>query len=356
MGSDFQDDDLKWQAVKNSETAADSVFFYAVKTTGVYCKPSCRSRLPRRDNVVFFRTGTEAIQAGYRPCQKCSPDKVPENKHMDIVINSCELIEKSEDELSLRELADRAGLSSSYFNRVFKSIVGLTPKQYYVAHRSKSVSDKFNGSSVTSAIYDAGFNSASRFYEQSKSRHGMSVTDIRQAGKGIEIRYAFSDSNLGKVLVAATDLGICAVLIGDSEEELMADIFSRFKKADFYEADDQSDFTDWVTNTVAYINDHSSFFELPLHIIGTAFQERVWRALSEIPYGQKISYSELAKQTGNPKSTRAVASACAANPLAIIVPCHRVVRSDGSLSGYRWGVERKKLLLEKEQASKRKQA
>ncbi|MGB8329776.1 MAG: methylated-DNA--[protein]-cysteine S-methyltransferase, partial [Polyangiales bacterium] len=267
------------------------------------------------------------------------------------VVEACRLIELAEREPTLKELAEAAGLSSYHFQRVFKRIVGVTPKQYAIAHRSRIAAENLKTcKDVTSAIYASGYGASSRFYESAQPRHGMSVTELRRGGDGVEIRYAFGDSSLGLVAVAATERGICAVLFGASPHELVEELRKRFPKADFELADADSDFAQWVERTVAYLDGESAEFGLPLDVRGTAFQERVWRTLREIPEGQTASYAEVAKRIGRPRSIRAVAGACAANPVAVVIPCHRVIRADGGLSGYRWGTDRKRTLLKREAA------
>jgi AraC family transcriptional regulator of adaptative response/methylated-DNA-[protein]-cysteine methyltransferase len=259
------------------------------------------------------------------------------------------LIERAEREPTLSELARAVGSSPFHFSRVFKRIVGVTPKQYAMAHRA-GVATKILKTSkdVTTAIYDSGYGASSRFYEASKGRHGMTATQLRKGGQGVEIRYAFGESSLGLVAVAATDRGICAVLFGASRNALTEGLKGRFPRAVFEAADRGSDFEQWVERTMDYLDGKSELFELPLDVRGTAFQELVWRALRDIPAGQTASYGEIAARIGRPKSARAVAGACAANPVAVIIPCHRVVRADGDLSGYRWGTRRKRHLLDRE--------
>ncbi len=273
----------------------------------------------------------------------------PRQRQQELVVEACRLIERAESEPTLNELAEAAGLSSFYFNRVFKRIVGVTPKQYAMAHRSRIAAKNLKTSKdVTTAIFDSGYGAASRFYESAKVRHGMTATALRKGGEGTEIRYAFGDSSLGLVAVGATDRGICAVLFGASRESLAEDLKARFPKAVLEPADPGSDFDRWVELTLGYLDGKSELFELPLDVRGTAFQELVWRSLLEIPAGHTASYGEIAARIGRPKSARAVARACAANPVAVIIPCHRVVRADGDLSGYRWGIRRKRQLLNRE--------
>jgi len=273
----------------------------------------------------------------------------PREHHKGLVVEACRRIERAEREPSARALAEAAGLSHYHFGRVFKAIMGITPKQYAMAHRARIASQNLRRSTdVTSAIYESGYGAPSRFYESARHRHGMTAQELRRGGNGIEIRHAFADSSLGLVLVAATSKGICAVLFGTSRHELALELRNRFPNAVFQEAERGSDFEQWVEHTVEYLDGSCRPFDLPLDLRGTAFQERVWRALLEIPKGQTVSYTEVARRIGRPKAARAVASACGANPVAVVIPCHRVVRTDGSLSNYRWGIERKRRLLERE--------
>lgn len=273
----------------------------------------------------------------------------PRQRQRERVVEACRLIERAESEPTLNELAKAVGLSSFHFHRMFKRIVGVTPKQYAMAHRSGIAAKNLKTSKdVTTAIYDSGYGASSRFYESNKGRHGMTATTLRKGGQGVEIRYAFGDSSLGLVAVAATDRGICAVLFGASRNALTEDLKGRFPNAVFEAADPGSDFDQWVERTVGYLDGESELFELPLDVRGTAFQELVWRTLRDIPSGQTASYGEIAARIGRPKAARAVAGACAANPVAVIVPCHRVVRADGDPTGYRWGLERKRRLIDRE--------
>lgn len=348
----FNSDDSRWQAVTERDGSADGVFFYGVKTTGIFCRPSCGARTPLRKNVSFYPEPSEAKRAGFRACKRCKPESTPpRQRQKELVVEVCRLIEQSAKEPTLNELAGAVGLSPYHFNRVFKGIVGVTPKQYAIAHRSQAAAKNLKSSKdVTSAIYESGYGASSRFYESVQRRHGMTATDIRKGGDGIQIRYAFADSSLGLVAVAATAKGICAVLFGASQEELAEDLQNRFPKAVFEVADAGSDFERWVERTLDYLEGESSCFGIPLDVRGTAFQELVWRALHDIPRGQTASYAEVAERIGRPKSARAVAGACAANPVAVIIPCHRVVHADGGLSGYRWGTGKKRQLLERESA------
>ena len=344
----FASDVARWAAVTRRDAAADDHFYYAVSTTGVYCRPSCAARLPRREHVQFYATRAEAEQAGFRPCKRCRPDEAPRAERQAAAIaKACRLIEQSADLPGLDALAEAAGMSRFYFHRVFKEVTGLTPKAYAAAHRASRVRDELTRSStVTEAIYEAGFQSSGRFYAASSQMLGMKPSDFRKGGAGASIRFAVGECSLGSILVAASEKGICAILLGDDAEALTRDLQDRFPKADLIGGD--AEFERWVARVVGFVEAPRVGLELPLDIRGTTFQRRVWRALSEVPAGSTASYADIAKRLGVPKSVRAVAQACAANTLAVAIPCHRVVRTDGGLSGYRWGVERKRALLDRE--------
>lgn len=340
--------DLRWARVQARDAAADKLFVYAVKTTGVYCRPSSPTRLPRRENVEFFDTPAAAEMAGYRPSKRSAPDRTSvAAQHAAIVANACRQIETAEELPGLEALANEAGLSLYHFHRVFKSVTGLTPKGYADADRAGKVRDRLGrGDSVTAAIYDAGFNSNSRFYEASGKVLGMTPADYRAGGANADIRFAVGECSLGSILVAQSRRGVCAISLGDDPDKLARDLQDKFPRANLIGGDD--DFEQLVAKVVGFIEAPALGLDLPLDVRGTAFQERVWQALRDIPVGSTASYTEIAARIGAPKSVRAVASACAANTLAVAIPCHRVVRSDGALSGYRWGVERKRALLDRE--------
>ena len=342
--------DPRWAAVLARDPAADGTFFYSVRTTGVYCRPSCASRSARPENVEFHLTTAVAERAGFRPCKRCKPDQpAAPGRHAALVAELCRLIETAEQAPKLHQLAERSGLSPWHIQRVFKAVVGLTPKAYGLAHRVKRVRAELERSdSVTAAIYDAGYNSSGRFYEASEQVLGMTPTRFRAGGAGIEIRFAVGHSSLGEILVAASEQGICAILMGDDAAALVRDLQDRFARATLIGGDEA--FEKLVAKVVGFVEAPRLGLDLPLDVRGTAFQLRVWQALREIPAGRTVSYTEVARRIGAPASSRAVASACAANTLAVAIPCHRVVRTDGSLSGYRWGVERKRELLEREAA------
>ena len=346
----FPRDEERWQAIKRRDPAFDGKFVFAVSTTGVFCRPSCASRPAKRENVSFFPTVTEAEKAGYRACKRCRPDKLgAPDPQVEAVKRACERIKQAEDLPKLAALAASAGLSPYHFHRVFKAITGVTPKAYAAETRAHRAADKLRtAETVTEAIYDAGFNSSSRFYQNTDARLGMTPGAVRRGGAGAVIRFAVGEASLGAVLVAATDKGVCAILLGDDPETLVRDLQDRFPRADLKGGD--VEFERMVAEVVGLVEAPGQRLDLPLDIRGTAFQQKVWAALSAIPAGKTATYTEIARAIGQPKAVRAVAQACAANPLAIAIPCHRVVRADGDLSGYRWGVERKRKLIDREAA------
>ena len=351
-GTPYVGDETRLAAVRCRDAVADGQFYYSVSTTGVYCNPSCAARPALRRNMAFHNTRAEAERAGFRACKRCRPELPPRaEREADVVAAACRLIEQAEEELSLAGLAAQVGLSPHHFHRLFRRIAGVTPKAYAGAHKQSRVQAQLAaGASVTQAIYEAGFNSPGRFYEVTDDMLGMVPSRYRAGGKGEAIQFAFGGSSLGTVLVAATDRGICAILLGSSKDGLSQDLRARFPNAALNVA--EADFSDWVGRVVAMVDhpERNQALGLPLDIRGTAFQRRVWEVLRSIPPGETRSYRDVAARLGNPAAVRAVAGACAANALAVAVPCHRVVASDGRLAGYRWGVERKRELLKREQA------
>jgi len=345
------EDEFRWQAVLARDHTADGHFYYSVKSTGVYCRPSCPARTAKRENVQFHRDREEAELAGFRPCRRCKPDQISlHEQHTQKVTEICRLLETAECEPNLGELAAIAGLSTFHFHRIFKAITGLTPKAYATAQRNHRVRNQLTKSqSVTAAIYDAGYNSGSRFYEQSPQLLGMTPSDYRSGGSNSRIRFALGECSLGSILVAASDIGICAIALGDDPNLLARELQDRFPQAELVGGD--SEFEQWIAKVIGFVEVPAIGLDLPLDMRGTAFQQRVWQALRQIPVGEKVSYTDIAHRIGAPKAVRAVAGACAANTLAVAIPCHRVVRTDGNLSGYRWGVERKAKLLLREQQS-----
>ena len=340
----------RWAAVTSRDAAADGVFFYSVRSTGVYCRPSCAARPAKRENVAFHASCAAAEAAGFRPCKRCKPDQPPlAEQRAALVALACRLIEAGEEMPDLDELARTVGMSRYHFQRVFKAVTGVTPRAYAQAQRAARVRTQLaKGGSVTEAIYDAGFNSSGRFYAQSDAVLGMRPSDYRAGGAGEEIRFAVGQCSLGAILVAATAKGVCAILMDDDPEALLHDLQDRFPKAKLVGGDAQ--FEQWMARVVGLIETPTQGADLPLDVRGTAFQQRVWEALRAIPPGSTASYAEIAARIGAPKAVRAVAQACAANALAVAIPCHRVVKSDGALSGYRWGVARKRELLDREAA------
>jgi len=340
--------DSRWSRIVARDKTADGQFWYSVATTGVYCRPSCPSRAANPKNVQLHDTLESARATGFRPCKRCNPDGPSvETGNAALVAKACRIIGESEEEPSLEELAGAVGRSPSYFHRLFKSVTGLTPKDYAAAHRAKKVRTGLaSGITVTEAIYHAGFNSSGRFYEKSTDMLGMTPSRYRSGGANEEIKFAVGQTSLGAILVASSRNGVAAILLGDDPDELVRNLQDRFPKAHLIGAD--RDYEALVARVVGLIETPSMSLDLPLDVRGTAFQRRVWRALQEIPTGETVCYAEIARRIGFPKAARAVATACAANSHALAIPCHRVIRNDGSLSQYAWGVERKRALLDRE--------
>ncbi len=344
-----QMDDKRWTAVKNRDSSVSAAFFYAVKTTGIYCRPGCSSRLPNQENVEFFSSAGGAEDAGYRPCKRCRPESSPIiDDQIDLIAAVCRRILSSTSPLSLNELASSTNMSPGHFHRLFKKVLGITPKEY----SSSIQSDRFlkaldDGHSVTRAVYEAGYSSSGLAYDQLKSKMLMKPSVYSKGAPGTTIRYAIAECFLGWVIVAVSSRGICAVLFGDDPAELPGIIRERFPKAVISESPPEE--SALLKEAVSGIDNLRDDSKLPLDIVGTAFQKRVWNALMEIPRGETASYGDIADRIGRPKAVRAVAGACAANKIAIYIPCHRIIRGDGSIGGYRWGLNRKKFLLAKEQ-------
>src|ERR1700675_3169219 len=340
--------DPRWVRVLARDRTADGRFWYSVVTTGVYCRPSCPSRTANPKNVQLHDTLADAKATGFRPCKRCHPDGLSiDAENAALVARACRLIEQSEEEPSLNVLAEAVGRSASYFHRSFKTVTGLTPKAYAAAHRASKVRNGLaSGSSVTEAVYDAGYNSSGRFYEKSTDMLGMTPTQFKAGGANEEIRFALGQTSLGAILVASSKRGVASILLGNDPDALLRQLQDRFPKAKLIGAD--RDYEALVARVVGFIEAPQIGLGLPLDVRGTAFQRRVWQALQEIPVGQTVSYTEIAQRIGSPKAVRAVAGACAANNLAVAIPCHRVVRNDGALSGYAWGVDRKRALIDRE--------
>lgn len=347
----YTTDDLRWEAVRTRDPRAEASFLYAVRTTGIYCRVGCTSRLPKQENVTFYDTIAEAEAAGYRPCKRCTPQaESSSTRQTEYIEQACRLITEAETPPTLDELAASVGLSPSHLHRLFKEVLGVTPHAYAAELRAGRVRDGLaqhaDGENIAGTIFEAGYSSGSRFYENSDKVLGMTPSLYRGGAAGLQIRYALAGCFLGHVLVAATDKGICAIQFGSDPEELVEHLQTRFPGANLHRAD--ASFNDWVSQVTAFIETPRQGLNLPLDIQGTAFQQRVWSALRTIPAGETRSYTDVANLIGKPRAVRAVASACAANKLAVAIPCHRVVRSDGNLGGYRWGLERKETLLERE--------
>jgi AraC family transcriptional regulator, regulatory protein of adaptative response / methylated-DNA-[protein]-cysteine methyltransferase len=342
-------DDQRWLAVESRNVQADSTFVYAVRTTGIFCRPTCRSRRPNRANVAFFDDGEAAERAGYRACKKCEPTASPsEVGPAKAIARACSKIESSIEIPSLAELADEAGLSVSYFQRLFKRTLGVTPKEFAMSLRTQRLRDGLLGGekTVAGAIFGAGFGSMARAYEASSEGLGMTPGEYRKGAEGQSIRYASAESSLGWVLVAATDRGLCSIELGDSPEDLANRLVERFPNAQL--AGDDPAFAEQLRQVVAMVEAPGRGLDLPLDVRGTAFQRLVWDALRTIPVGSTATYAEVAQTIGRPSAVRAVARACASNELAVVIPCHRVIRGDGGLGGYRWGIDRKRALLDGE--------
>lgn len=346
--SRYASDDARWAAIVARDKQADGEFFYSVRTTGVYCRPSCGARLARRENVAFHADAAAAERAGFRPCKRCRPDQdTLDARHAALVTAACRRIETADEPPRLQALAAEAGLSPHYFHRLFRAVTGVTPRAYANGRRAQRVRETLPAAqSVTSAFYDAGFNSNGRFYASADAVLGMKPAAFRAGGRAESIRFAVAQCSLGALLVAATSRGLCAIALGDDPDALVRDLQDRFPKAELVGAD--AEFERWVAQVVGFVESPRIGLSLPLDVRGTAFQQRVWEALREVPAGQTASYAQIAGRIGAPRAVRAVAQACASNPLAVVIPCHRIVRNDGALSGYRWGVERKRALLSQE--------
>lgn len=343
------DDERRWQQVCARDAAADGRFVYAVRTTGVYCRPSCASRPARRENVLFFDTPVDAQAGGYRACKRCRPDgEAPQQHRREQMLAACRALEQSEAGIALADLAAAAGLSPHHFHRLFREVIGLTPKAYWQAVRARRLADALpQSASVTEAMLDAGFNSPSAFYGAQRQA-GAAPRRLREGGRGLRLRHAVEPCSLGWMLLAATETGVCLIEFGAEPQPLQDRLEARYPQAEQMPAD--AAFRAWVREVLDHVEQPRGELHLPLDVQGTVFQQRVWQALRAVPCGQTVSYAELARRVGQPGSARAVARACASNEVAVAIPCHRVVRGDGSLSGYRWGPERKAELLRREAA------
>jgi AraC family transcriptional regulator of adaptative response/methylated-DNA-[protein]-cysteine methyltransferase len=343
------EDDPRWARVLARDETANGVFWFSVATTGVYCLPSCASKAANPKNVRLHDSLEDAKATGFRACKRCRSDGPSlESQNAALVERACRLIEESERLPSLGELAARVGRSESYFHRLFKATIGLTPRDYAAACRASRVREKLvSGSSVTEALFDAGFNSSGRFYEKANAMLGMRPGKYRAGGANEQLRFAVGQSSLGAILVASSASGVAAILLGDDPDRLVRDLQDRFPKAELAGGD--REYATLVARVVAFVEAPSVGLDLPLDIRGTAFQQRVWNALQRVSPGRTVSYADVAALIGAPKAARAVAATCAANNHAVAIPCHRVVRNDGSLSGYAWGLERKRALIDREQ-------
>lgn len=328
-------DDQRWQSVLARDPNADGEFVFAVRTTGIFCRPSCRARHALRENVSFYANASEALAAGFRPCKRCQPDKANAQQHrLDKITHACRLLEQ-ETPVTLEALADHVAMSPFHLHRLFKATTGMTPKAWQQAWRARRLRESLaKGESVTTSILNAGFPDSSSYYRKADETLGMTAKQFRHGGENLAVRYALADCELGRCLVAESERGICAILLGDDDATLISELQQMFPAADNAPADLM--FQQHVREVIASLNQRDTPLTLPLDIRGTAFQQQVWQALRTIPCGETVSYQQLANAIGKPKAVRAVASACAANKLAIIIPCHRVVRGDGTLSGYRW--------------------
>ncbi|MCP3888040.1 MAG: bifunctional DNA-binding transcriptional regulator/O6-methylguanine-DNA methyltransferase Ada [Desulfobulbaceae bacterium] len=348
ISAQFNTDDAKWNAVCENNSDADGVFYYAVITTGIYCRPACRSKSPKRDNVKYFNTCDDAETAGYRACKRCKPTAITKTGATEQkIIRACRIIEESESSIKLDDLAAQVSLSPYHFHRLFKKIVGITPKQYSSKHQSRRFqANLMTSPSVTDAIYSSGYTSSGSAYDKKRDQLAMKPKAYRKGADGVTITYGIAHCFLGWVIVAATDRGICAIEFRDNSETLPEQIQARFPNAQFKKAD--TAFEALIKEVVDFIDSPQSTLQVPLDIQGTAFQQQVWEVLKQIKPGETMSYTDVAEQLGKPSAVRAVATACASNKLAVVVPCHRVISKAGKTGGYRWGPERKKKLLQLE--------
>ncbi len=337
---------LFWQAVQNNDARFNGAFVYAVSSTKIYCKPSCSSKLPKRENVRFYTSFEIAEAKGFRACLRCQPKNEKSNPQTETVLRACELLE-NEEQITLGNLSANLGLSPAHLQKIFKEIIGVSPKKYAEAKRlEKFKSELRNGNDVADAIYEAGFSSSSRLYENVSEKMGMTPKNYASGGKNMRINFTITNSDLGKMLVARTEKGVCSVTFGDDDETLSENLQKEYRNAEIRR--DETNLKEYVEAITANLKGTNKTLDLPLDLQATAFQMRVWDVLRKIPYGETVSYQSVAEKLGNKNAVRAVAAACASNRVALVIPCHRVVRTNGELSGYRWGVERKKQILEKE--------
>lgn len=345
----YQSSTQRLQAIQERDSNADSCFVYGVLTTGIVCYPSCASRAAKPENMRYFDSVDEALNAGFRHCKRCRTDLQPlSDRHRHLVIQACRLIESEEKIMRVDALAQRLGVSRFHLQKMFKKFVGVSPKTYMQAVRVHSLHHNLDShSTITEALLDAGYDSLSGFHADVHKRLGMNASTWRKGSSDIDVRYAFAESPFGLVVVAQTDVGVCAVLFGLSREQLVEELSSRFPKAQLFY--DEKYLSKYLQIILKKLSEPEKHIDIPLDIRGTAFQERVWKALCRIPTGDTASYAQVAKAIEQPKAARAVAKACSANSIAVLIPCHRVVKGNGELSGYRWGIERKRALLDSEQ-------
>lgn len=338
--------EIYWKAIQNNDTRFNGAFVYGVNTTRVYCKPSCASKMPKRENVEFFDDFNKAETKGFRACLRCKPQSERMSPQTENVLRACKILEL-EEQVSLEDLGAELDLSPAHLQKTFKEIIGVSPKKFAEMKRLEKFKNEVKkGSDVTGAMYEAGFGSSSRLYENVKTKLGMTPKAYAKRGKNMRIEYTITGCDLGKLLVARTEKGVCAVTFGDDENALTGDLFDEYKNAEI--AESGANLKDYVKAILANLEGKNKTLDLPLDLQATAFQMRVWDVLRKIPYGETVSYSEVAEKIGNKNALRAVATACASNRVALVIPCHRVVGKSGDLSGYRWGIERKKVILEKE--------
>jgi AraC family transcriptional regulator, regulatory protein of adaptative response / methylated-DNA-[protein]-cysteine methyltransferase len=336
--------DERWQAVMDRDSGRDGDFVFAVSTTGIYCRPSCPARRPRRENVSFFTDPASAERAGFRACRRCRPKSIASSQQELVARAITWLDAHVEERVTLSRLAAALGVSPGHLQRTFTRIIGVSPRMYAAARRLELAKSRLrDGADVTSALYASGYGSSSRFYAQARSALGMTPTSYKQGGEGMTMNYATTESPLGQILVAATERGICAVSIGEDDSTLEQSLTAEYPRATIRRDDDA--LRPYVDSVLAHLRDRTSLSALPLDVVGTPFQHEVWQALRTIPAGERRTYGQIAATLGNPKGARAVANACAANPAALVIPCHRVVRGDGGSGGYRWGAERKQAIL-----------
>jgi AraC family transcriptional regulator of adaptative response/methylated-DNA-[protein]-cysteine methyltransferase len=339
--------EIYWKAVEANDARFNGAFVYGVNSTGIYCKPSCSSRLPKRENVSFFEDYGKAEAKGFRACLRCQPKNESIDPRVETVLRAAEILETSDDAVSLEDLGAAVGLSAAHLQKTFKEIIGVSPKKYAEIKRLEKFKTEIGrGSDLVSAMYEAGFGSSSRLYENVSEKLGMTPKTYAAKGKNMNINYTITDSDLGKLLVARTAKGVCAVAFGDDEKTLTDNLFKEYKNAQI--AEDDAGLREYVEAVLANLAGTNKTLELPLDVQATAFQMRVWNELRNIPYGETVSYTDVAEKLGNVQAVRAVATACASNRVALVIPCHRVVGKGGALTGYRWGVERKKAILKKE--------